>query len=259
MKISPRSDLHIEVGNHPSRVAPDIVPDVHVLAGDIHSGTTGGEFIRGLLMTAPVVYVAGNHEFYNHKFPTMYAQLETLERSIRDDFSLPHPFYFLNKKTVVINGVRFIGATLWTDYDGGNAMSMLIAQRAMRDFDRIKRADGTRFQPIDAYNDFREALAYIRQALSEPFPGKTVVVTHHSPSFQSMAAEFKGDPANGSFHSNLDNLILEFAPALWIHGHTHYAFDYMIDKTRVVCNPYGYPHESNIRQIGWNKNKIVEI
>jgi Icc-related predicted phosphoesterase len=71
-------------------------------------------------------------------------------------------------------------------------------------------------------------------------PRKSVVVTHSVPSIQSIPERFQDHPLVPAFASNMENLIQEFSPRLWIHGHTHDSFDYQIGKTRIICNPRGY-------------------
>lgn len=261
-KISVISDIHLETGNSLASIMPDIIPDVFVLAGDIHNGTNAESFIEKLLEKAPVIYVAGNHEFYYKIFPTVYDDMKFMEErlNIRQDFKgLSHKLWVLNNNTIELLGIRFIGTTLWTDYDQGSPNTMFEAARCMRDHHVIKRPDGSRFLPEDAYKAFKEATAYIRESLSHPFAGNTIVITHHTPSFQSVSEEFEGNALNGAFHSNLEYIMEECHPEVWIHGHTHTAMDYNIGSTRIVCNPHGYPHESRVRTMGYDKNKIITI
>lgn len=83
--------------------------------------------------------------------------------------------------------------------------------------------------------------------LRRPFDGATVLVTHHLPSYRSVAPNFGGHPLNPCYASNLDGLIERYKPALWIHGHTHMSCDYQLGATRVVCNPRGYVnHNLNV-------------
>jgi Icc-related predicted phosphoesterase len=80
----------------------------------------------------------------------------------------------------------------------------------------------------------------LAKSLSQPFSGKTVVVTHHSPSSRSVAQRFAQDLLTPAFASNLEEMMGSHRVALWIHGHMHDPFDYEIFGTRVVCNPRGY-------------------
>jgi hypothetical protein len=147
----------------------------------------------------------------------------------------------LNRSSVLIGGVRFLGCTLWTDYDlyATPVMSQDVARRSLSDH-RLIENGGNVFLPRDALTQHRLDRAWLEQALSEPFDGATVVVTHHCVSQRSVHERWRGDPLTPAFSSNLDALVERSGAALWIHGHTHDSFDYTIGKTRVVCNPKGY-------------------
>ncbi len=79
--------------------------------------------------------------------------------------------------------------------------------------------------------------------LEQAFAGPTVVITHHLPALKSIAPRYANDPLNPAFASRLEGVIVRYQPTLWIHGHTHDRCDYELFRTRVVCNPRGYPGE----------------
>ena len=153
--------------------------------------------------------------------------------------------FFLENNTFFYDNVRIIGATLWSDMDNNNSKAIQDALREMNDYAIITK--GKRIlNPDDTIECFYESISYIRSKLTEKFNGKTIIVTHHLPSLRSIAPQFEGDPLNGSFASNLDSIIIEHKPDVWIHGHTHISFDYYIQETRILCNPRGYvPYELN--------------
>lgn len=116
------------------------------------------------------------------------------------------------------------------------------AKQMMNDFSCIKK-DRKPFTPADSIALHVASRAWLTARLEEPFAGTTVVVTHHLPSSKSVAARYASNLLTPAFASDLDGLIAGDRVALWIHGHTHDAFDYEINGTRIVCNPRGYPGE----------------
>ncbi len=249
MKIRYLSDLHYEMGNLcEPKPAPDY--DVCVIAGDWNTGEYAIEgFVGARELRRHTIYFPGNHEFYGR-----FHAMETEERKM-DDLAWRNPFlHFLNPGSVVIDGVRFVAATLWTDYclfgAEKQAAAMKLAAEWMQDHRQIhtKEADGhiVRFMPRHALARHQRELAFIEKTLATPFDGPTVVCSHHGPSFRSVPEEYDEDLLSAAFSSRLDAVIERHQPALWIHGHTHDSMDYMIGDTRVVCNPAGYQHSPNL-------------
>jgi predicted phosphodiesterase len=240
MKIRVFSDLHLEFQGW---VPPKSDADIVVLAGDVHVGVRGIEWARRSFPLCPVVYVPGNHEFYGENVQNITEELFARGRRLGVDV--------LEGRSIVIGGVRFLGATLWTDFalDLANGRSidhaMAAAHRGMSDF-QVIRYHGTRmFRPADAREIHLERVRWLRTELADPFVGTTIVVTHHLPLRQSIHPKYAGSELNPSFASELSDLM---GPpvSMWIHGHTHESFDYMVKGTRIVCNPRGYfPMELN--------------
>ncbi len=150
----------------------------------------------------------------------------------------------LEEDVAIVNGVRFLGATLWTDYalDGDYSGSVTAASMGMMDHRQIGTNDGP-FRPEDAVSAHRRAKAWLDGMLAEPFDGPTVVVSHHAPTPRSIGPRFVGDPLNPAFASDLTDLVVRHQPVLWVHGHVHERCDYRVGTTRVVCNPRGYALE----------------
>jgi hypothetical protein len=167
--------------------------------------------------------------------------------------------YFLEKNECETGGVRFLGCTLWTDFKllGHPHLSILDAAIGMNDFRRIRNSarNYSKFSPNDALVIHRESILWLEGALQQSHP-KTVVLTHHAPSVKSIPERYRGDQMNPAFASDLSNLILAYQPDLWIHGHIHTPSDYYIGKTRVICNPKGYPNEG---VIGFKSDLVVEV
>ncbi len=241
MKIHILSDLHLEFA--PYDLDPSArMADVIVLAGDIHLGLQGLQWACDLLASFPghVIYVAGNHEFYRHDIGATREAMKT--------FCVGNPrLHYLDNEGVVIDGVRFLGCTLWTDFElfGEDQIQQCLfdGARSLNDFRVIRNGDG-RFTTYDSLELHKESLKWLEtKLLEEPYNGASVVVTHHCPSFSSVAPRFQEDPVSACFASRLDHF---FGHAgLWIHGHTHDSFDYIKRGTRVICNPRGYTRKNS--------------
>ena len=203
-----------------------------------------------------VIYIAGNHEFYNGKF---YAGIDYL----REECAKYPNVYFLENDTKIIDDVTFVGATLWTDMNKGDPLTMHAIEGMMNDF-RIIRNDKRSFAPMsarDVADRHARTLGYFRSVLAEQHDRKFVVVGHHTPSFQSAHPMYAHETLmNGGYHSDLSEFILDHPQIkLWTHGHTHHPFDYVIGETRIVCNPRGYENDGYSEQTGWNPNIVLEV
>lgn len=247
MKIALLSDLHLEFGSwKPPRSDVDVV----VLAGDIHSGLQGIEWAHRTFPDVPVVYVAGNHEFYGHEYHRLLEELHDAA-----DFTGNH-VHFINNGYFEYRSVRFIATSLWTDFAlfGAHANKVTQAKNTARalmsDFRLIEWDDGervVRFHPDHAAQLHREAREFLAQTLTYEWSGKTVVITHHCPGWGSVAPRFRRELLSAAFASDLEHF-MGTRIDLWLHGHTHDSFDYVTSGTRVICNPRGYsPFELNPR------------
>lgn len=243
MRIWVVSDLHVEFGI-PFTATPPPGTDVLVCAGDI---LTKGivpsiEWLaRTIGQTLPIILVAGNHEFYG-------ASTRGSIRDAREAASGHRNIHFLENDSVEIDGVTFVGATLWTDFrlfGRDPAFAMESARNGMNDFKRIKlsKQPYQKFRPIHAFRKHQESKDFIASALRDRAGQKMVVVSHHAPSSRSIPEEFRDDPLSGCYASDLEGLLLETPPDLWVHGHVHSRSDYRVGKTRVLSNPRGYPGE----------------
>lgn len=247
MKLLILSDLHLEFAGFAPDPAAVAQADVVVLAGDIGVGLAGTRWAQSAFPPdQPVLYVAGNHEFYGHDWDLMRAQL-------RQDCAGTQ-VHLLDRDEFVHAGVRFLGATLWTDFAllagtpgaGGRAVdvAMRAAQRGLNDFGRIRHA-GRAFTPRDSLDEHRLSRAWLATRLSQPHAGPTVVITHHAPSGRSSALQFLGDELSPCFASNLPEAsFFGNRCMLWVHGHMHNSCDYPHLGARIVCNPRGYPRSS---------------
>lgn len=254
MKLHILSDLHLgfQGMEHPRTDA-----DVVILAGDIGKPERAAAWARGF--GKPVLYVIGNHEFYNSSIPEVKAEFHQLF-----DGSSVH---LLDDSALVLGGVRFLGATLWTDFrangDGEKmAEAMAQARQFMYDFQKVRSGsglDGPVFTPEDAARLFATSTAWLDAELDKPFDGPTVVVTHHAPTLKSIHPRFAGSPFNAAFVSDAEALLHGGRAQLWIHGHTHDSFDYRVDRTRVVCNPRGYVKLGKTENDNFNPELVIEV
>ena len=230
MKLHILNDLHIEFEDF---VPPETDAEIVILAGDIGVGTDGLRWAEARFPGMPVIYIPGNHEFYHHDI----ALIDELRMEAPDNV------HVLNDDQIVINGVRFLGSILWTDFalfgEADKFFAMQTARQGMTDFSIIQN-NGRRFTPEDAIQLHSASRNWLAAMLAEPFDGKTVVVTHHAPSSQSVHPRFARDLLTPAFASNLENLMDGDRATLWIHGHMHESYDYEVYGTRVVCNPRGY-------------------
>lgn len=248
MKISYMSDLHLEFGSSPLRES-DIKGDVLVLCGDISSSprSLGGFIERFSALEKPIIVILGNHELYGMDWNTG----PSLYKEVLDGIPFVH---FLENGFCIIEGVRFLGSSLWTDFAGGRQGET--CEREMSDFSLIKN-NGKSLTWRDASVRHKDSLKWLSDALCDPHDGKTVIVTHTAPSYLSNSPRFASSQISGGFCSNLEAFIECHPIDVWIHGHLHNSSDYEIGKTRVLCNPYGYEGIEINPQ--WNPQRFLEI
>ena len=225
MKLQILSDLHLEVADFDP---PATDADVVVLAGDIGRGVAGIDWAIERFRV-PVVYVPGNHEYYKGDLALLGAMRERATGT---------NVHVLDEESIVLGGVTFLCATLWTDFRlFGDAQAAFDEARGKLPDFRVIRDHGTTLSPERSAQLHERARAWLAQALASSV-ADTVVVTHHAPHRGSLAARFATDTLSPAFVSDLDEMMGR-AP-LWIHGHTHTSFDYAAHGTRIVCNPRGY-------------------
>ncbi len=249
MKVLIYSDLHLEWASF--KKAPKDGYDFVVLAGDIGK-TAGGINWATQNFIKPVMMVAGNHEFYQGDIN------EVTDRLFKSGEK--NGVNFLNNTKIEFDGIRFLGATLWTDfrfqYDDLEYAKSLAPY--LNDYHIIKD-DNTVLKPERTIAEHNFTKAWLNKELATPFDGKTVVVTHHGPSAKSVSPQFIGDKLNHMYVSELDWLIEMHQPDLWVHGHVHHSHDYKIGNTRVVTNPRGYVRGHDVENKQFKSDFIVEV
>jgi Icc-related predicted phosphoesterase len=243
MRIQIVSDLHLEFG---PLALPTSHADVLVAAGDIAIGQEGHEWLQH--MPCPVIYIAGNHEYWRHD---LHGLIQTLTEMSRHG-----NVYFLENRSLEIGGVRFIGCTLWTDFNGGDPATMEEMSLVMNDFRYI--SNGARpARPEDLLELNAESRRWLEQELATQYLGKTVVVTHHAPLMRSWYSGRGEDLTRFAYCNDLSELLSHRAVDLWVHGHVHEYLDYSAHGARIVCNPRGY---CNYREVpDFEAAKVVSL
>ena len=213
MKLGIFSDLHLEFDRSGRDYSQSLLPDVfYICAGDTHPSAQQRKFFYSQF-GENIFYVDGNHDFYGSSF----------EGNLSDQ-----PM----KTKVLFNGMTIAGATLWTDLS--NQYDWYIYTRSLVDIYHIKGLNK------EDYNTAHKMhLEFLMESNADIF------VSHHCPSRFSVHPKYAQEPSNVGFVTDLTDGILAMKkpPKLWVHGHTHESFDYMIGGTRVICHPRGYPRE----------------
>lgn len=199
-----------------------------------------------------VVYVLGNHEFYNGH---LIRSVDKLKERVKDLKNV----HILVNDCVNIDGVNVIGATLWTNFNKGDPMAMWDAERNMRDYKKIKIGNYSRLKANDVLGQHIKSLAYIRQKLVEFAGQRNIVMSHHAPTVLSISSDHRNDPLNPAYVSELSEFIYEHNPSVWIHGHVHQSFDYDMHGCRVICNPRGYAWMGKPENPGFCDDKVFDL
>ncbi|WP_417329287.1 metallophosphoesterase family protein [Halomonas cupida] len=277
MRLRVLSDLHLEHFRQ-GRELPEVAADAVILAGDIGVGLAGLGWAARRFAGTPVLYVPGNHEFYQQRMTALRAAMRQRAAQLG--------IHLLDNDSVELQGVRFLGTTLWTDFAlyGSRAPqsredippgstpfetnpletipletipleTVSAALRMMPDYSLIEQPDGEVFAPEESVRLHCEAVAWLAEELARPCPGPRVVITHHAPLPDCIPLRYRGDVLSPAFASNLESLM--GSAALWVHGHVHDAVDLSVHGTRVLCNPGGYPDE--VPEIAPCLELVVEV
>lgn len=244
--IRPLSDIHNEFSVFDLPVTEFDSRAVLVLAGDIglaKSGSSLENFLDSVTERfTDILYIPGNHEYYRGSF-------QRTEGKLMDLCNRYLNVHYMNKKTMFIDGIRYIGATLWTDFNGANPMAMLAAEEAMSDYKVIRTGPKSNpyqrpLRPVDLIGVNMEHRAFIETELrkAKDKAEKVVVFTHHGPSFASRTDAYPPGLLDYAYYNTckLEDLIYEYEPLLWVHGHSHHPVDIMMGNTRILNNSRGY-------------------
>lgn len=248
MKLHILSDLHIEFESfNPTFIDTDII----ILAGDIHVGKKGVEWALTNFPDKPVIYILGNHEYYGKAFPKHINDLKQLAHGTN--------IHLLENDSFVLDGVKFIGCTFWTDFKlfGDPRIAGYQATQTMNDYRKIRVSPQYRkLRSLDTTFIHSKSLRWLEEELKNSKDSKVVVITHHAPSKRSLPGSDQDDILSAAYASHLDRFVEDSCAVLWIHGHIHTQQDYLIGSTRVICNPRGYPDKRNNRFV---PNLVIEL
>jgi len=241
MKLQIISDAHLEwqkdYGKSFIRNMPNYNTDALVIAGDLTSYGNLEWTLKELCNKYPkVLFVLGNHEFYSSDFVSVMKIMERISSGLSN-------LYWLENRKVTIDGVTFIGATLWFAETPDSSKY----KHYLSDFSEIKN-----FDPM-VYHKSDESAKFIANNISKG----NVVITHHMPSYNSVSEQYKNNVLNIYFVRDMEQEIVTLEPAIWICGHTHISHNYMFHNTKIICNPFGYANYAENHQ--FKEALIVEV
>lgn len=253
MKISLVSDLHIDCGYQELPGG-----DILILAGDIcevkdfhkeyHStrlidARPGAYkfydfFYKECAKYNQVLYIMGNHEHYGSRYDKTFELIKKI---------VPSNVTIMEDDTKIINGVLFVGTTLWTDFNRGDPIALFDAKHSMSDYRRIDyfykdRGFYNKLFPEKVLAIHHKSKNFIKETLTTHSEMPVVVITHHAPSVLSISEQYKNQSSlNACYFSDLSDIMLDHSNIkYWVHGHTHDPSDYTIGNCRVLSNPRGY-------------------
>jgi len=251
MKLQIVSDLHVEFQRGKTAYTlPKTDADAIVLAGDVGVGFEEEfEFCKALIdeHNKPVIFVLGNHSFYGH-----LADVSKI-RKLWEAVDHPNLHYLDEGRHVILNDTLFLGGILWTDFsldstgENPDADDACMANALMR----MNDYHGTLFNdepwtPALSVREHWKTRLGMYEILAEHDGMKTVVVSHHLPSYVGVDPKYRSSDLDPAYASHLDHMLSEHDITLWCHGHVHCSNDYNVEGTRVICNPRGYyNHDEN--------------
>ncbi len=248
MNIQILSDLHIEFNAYnPDHVDSDVV----IFAGDIHLGDKGFKWIQEHFKDKEVIYVIGNHELYKEATPRIFEKLKNK--------AIGTNIHILENESISIDGTTFLGCTLWTDFKLLDCQDVAIASAniQMTDYKKIRISPKyKKILPSYTVVWHEKSKKWIQNGVENNKGDKIVIITHHAPSINSIPVELRNDPISASYSSNMDDFVSNTNADLWVHGHIHTKCDYYIGRTRIVCNPRGYPDE---QVKGFDPKLVIKI
>ena len=237
------SDIHLELGKHIPTYLSKIKADILVLAGDIGNPYDDKNKYANFIESCSklfkhVILITGNHEYYSRSH-----NMFEIDNKIEDIVKNYENVHFLQRKSIIIDNIRFIGCTLWSLPLGNYSL--------INDFLKIK------YMSIPVYRQlFDTDLKYLKEELELHTDLKTIVVTHHLPSYQLIDQKYKDDPCNCFFATNLEYLMDKVD--YWFCGHTHTATFKEINGCKCYINPHGYSFEK-ISDTMFNESLIVDL
>ena len=263
MRIWHISDLHLNEEEMKKWSELDNIPeaDIAVILGDVSDdGLKNIEWCgKHIIPHMPVIYVPGNHDFYNSDLHEIDIQARELAKK--------NNIIYLNKDTVIIDGIRFIGGALWSDFrvngfkddlsEEENIARNIEVAKKKTDFKKIFICKKTsqNITPYDTAEIHKTTRDFFQKELSQKFDGKTIVLSHFSPLKDSTMEEFEKSPTHPSYASDQSDVVTKYKPEMWLFAHIHGFFEKNIHGTKFACNPRGYDYEDT----GFKWNYIHQV
>lgn len=235
MTIQYCSDLHLEFPqNRDYLKANPLKPvgDILVLAGDIvpfsimNKHAAFFKYVSDNFETA--YWIPGNHEYYH---------FDAAKKSGTIDEKIRSNVFLVNNVAIKKNDIKFIFSTLWSKI---NPVNEWFIERGMSDFQMI-RYNGYRFSSTAFNQLYENCIQFIKDEIAQVHVGKTIVATHHVPTFMNYPEKYKGDVLSEAFAAELFPFIESSGIDYWLYGHHHYNIaDFTIGKTAMLTNQLGY-------------------
>ncbi|MCG2612814.1 metallophosphoesterase [Terrimonas sp. NA20] len=195
------SDLHLEFRENKQWLARNPlqpVAPVLILAGDIipfYELSKHGEFFDQLSDSFEIVYwVPGNHEYYHS---------DIAERSGSFCEKIRENVLLVNNQAILHDGVKLVFSTLWSKISEAREWQI---ERSLNDFQVIRNGD--RFFSVEDVNRLHaESMDFLSRELGKDDGMKTVVVTHHAPTFLHYPPKYKDSELNEGFATELYDFI----------------------------------------------------
>lgn len=247
ISIHPLSDLHNEFDVYQPQV---LDADVVLLVGDIDTKARGVKWASEAFPNSQVLYVPGNHEYYG-------GQLQHTLTKMREAAADTPNVHVMDRDELIIGGVRFLGATGWTNYSStGNLLAAQYdAQQTMKDFKKIRTEKYSRARPLDFMRENQLTVNWLKARLAEPFEGKTVVFTHHAPLMELLDDHPESGTHIDACYANRWDDMMGPPVDIWFSAHTHYSMDKSFNGTRNISNQRGYPGEKT----GFNPALVINL
>ena len=236
MKICLYSDLHI--GFHPNLKPEDVIDptaDLIIDCGDVGTlDNTIDWYSNSFFDGKKVLFVAGNHTYYGNEYKQVEKVLRTYNRNIK----------YLSNTYVEIDGILFFGATFWTDFLLYGKQSKDLCKRTAKQYADYRSILNNSLNITPAFTERLHITALRLMSTVCSLNKPTIMITHHTPSWKSSLPKYRSDFFTSSFCSNVDWMCMRYPNIkYWLHGHVHNRCNYKLNKTKVLCNPYGYPEQ----------------